>query len=69
MTDELKPCPFCGTVPVLRVRAVGAAEIRIYVRCGDCDIQKSVSRPPDIAFERLIEAKEKVVEDWNRREK
>lgn len=68
---KLKPCPFCGAKPLLCVRTIrGLTQdmIKVYVRCQDCDIEKSATVSSGIVFEKVIAAKERVVEAWNRRE-
>lgn len=32
--DELKPCPFCGSDPSMRITGYGA----VYVRCPNCGV-------------------------------
>ena len=33
--DELKPCPFCGSDPSMRITGYGA----VYVRCPNCGVE------------------------------
>lgn len=72
---ELKPCPFCGEKPDDYIRAIGnvnAAQLHLYIICCNCEmngsiIKRSIEIPSGSPYERLIEAHEKLIKDWNTR--
>lgn len=67
---ELKPCPFCGEKPDEHIRAIsGISQMKIvmYIICHKCEIEKSTDIQSGVPFERLIEAHEKLIKDWNTR--
>lgn len=67
---ELKPCPFCGKKPDDYVRVIsGISQLKIemYIVCRKCEIQKFIDIQSGLPFERLIEAHEKLIKDWNTR--
>lgn len=68
---ELKPCPFCGEKPDDYLRAmssaIGQMKIVMYITCRKCRIEKSIYVQGCASFERLIEAHEKLIKDWNTR--
>lgn len=67
---ELKPCPFCGEKPDDYIRTIpGTSQTKIvmYIICHKCEIEKSVDIQSGVPFERLIEAHEKLIKDWNTR--
>lgn len=57
MTDELKPCPFCGSSAVIRSNG----EYQYYVRCTnfDCSVHPTTY---------VMTTPEKAIAAWNRRE-
>lgn len=67
---ELKPCPFCGEKPDDYIKALLNSvqmKIRMYVVCHKCGVEKSTDIQSEAPFERLIEAHEKLIKDWNTR--
>lgn len=67
---ELKPCPFCGEKPDNYLRAtteIDQTKIVMYITCCKCRIEKSTYVQGYVSFERLIEAHEKLIKDWNTR--
>ena len=67
---ELKPCPFCGEKPDDYIKALLNSvqmKIRMYVVCHKCGVEKSTDIRSGAPFERLIEAHEKLIKDWNTR--
>lgn len=67
---ELKPCPFCGEKPDDYIKALVNSvqmKIRMYVVCHKCGVEKSTDIRSGAPFERLIEAHEKLIKDWNTR--
>ena len=73
--DNLKPCPFCGTVPKTEVQVtqMGGGEDRVAfsVCCAECGINKTailvINRSS--SFFDVEDAMERAVEAWNRRAK
>lgn len=66
----LKVCPFCGEKPddyIKTISGVGQIKIRMYVVCRKCEVEKVVDIQSGVPFERLIEAHNKLIEDWNTR--
>lgn len=67
---ELKPCPFCGEKPddyIKTISGIGQIKIVMYIICRKCEIEKSTDIQSGVPFERLIEAHEKLIKDWNTR--
>lgn len=67
---ELKPCPFCGEKPddyIKTISGISQTKIVMYVICRKCEIEKSTDIQGGVPFERLIEAHEKLIKDWNTR--
>lgn len=52
MTEELKPCPFCGSADIMEgvFYAEGSVEKRGAVRCADCG-----ARAPEVAWRKLAD--------------
>lgn len=67
---ELKPCPFCGEKPddyIKTISGISQTKIVMYIICRKCEIEKSTDIQEGVPFERLIEAHEKLIKDWNTR--
>lgn len=67
---ELKPCPFCGEKPddyIKTISGISQVKIVMYIICRKCEIEKSTDIQAGVPFERLIEAHEKLIKDWNTR--
>lgn len=66
---ELKPCPFCGEKPDDYIKTMSGISqaIVMYITCRKCGIEKSTAIQTGVLFERLIEAHEKLIKDWNAR--
>ena len=67
---ELKPCPFCGEKPddyIKTISGISQVKIVMYIICRKCEIEKSTDIQGGVPFERLIEAHEKLIKDWNTR--
>ena len=67
---ELKPCPFCGEKPddhLMAIPEIDRTKIVMYIICRKCEIEKSTAIQSGVPFERLIEAHEKLIKDWNTR--
>lgn len=67
---ELKPCPFCGEKPdnyIKTISGISQTKIVMYIICRKCEIKKSTDIQEGVPFERLIEAHEKLIKDWNTR--
>ena len=67
---ELKPCPFCGEKPddyIMTISGISQTKIEMYILCRKCEIQKFIDIQSGVPFERLIEAHEKLIKDWNTR--
>ncbi len=67
---ELKPCPFCGERPddyVMTLSGISQTKIEMDIICRKCEIRKSIDIQSGVPFERLIEAHNKLIEDWNTR--
>ena len=74
--NELKPCPFCGEKPDDYIRNYmkngGNLSIETYIICRKCEskdniVKKSVVISSGVPYKRLIEAREKLIKDWNTR--
>ncbi len=39
MSEELKPCPFCGGIGLIMDAPLSETEMRYTVQCMDCDIE------------------------------
>lgn len=64
---ELKPCPFCGEKPYDCIRG-RINNLHMAIVCRKCHIEKkTIDVQGDVSFERLIEAHEKLIKDWNTR--
>lgn len=66
--DELKPCPFCGAIPVRQVEF--RSGFRGIVKCLICKTEKSVKRREDFSWideEGVVELLRIATEEWNRR--
>lgn len=67
---ELKPCPFCGEKPddyIMTISGISRTKIEMYIVCRKCEIQKFIDIQSAVPFERLIEAHNKLIENWNTR--
>ena len=67
---ELKPCPFCGGKPddyIKTISGISQTKIVMCIICRKCEIEKSTDIQEGVPFERLIEAHEKLIKDWNTR--
>lgn len=49
MANELKPCPFCGAVPVLRDDHIAYPD-QTWVECHGCGIEQRELLPPKEAI-------------------
>ena len=73
MADEIKRCPFCGSLPrtEVRVTKMGGTEdhVDFSVRCTDCGVSKTV-RLRIAAYANFIDvdkAESDVITAWNQR--
>lgn len=71
---ELKPCPFCGSLPKTEMRVVqkGGSEdhVSFSIHCTKCGIVKTV-KLKIVAYANFMDAEtamEEVIEAWNQRE-
>lgn len=67
---KLKPCPFCGGVPITRitvVRGISEDKIRYSIMCDDCCIRRFADICSGDSFEKVKSAIDKAIEEWNRR--
>lgn len=67
---EIKVCPFCGEKPddyIKAVSGISQTKIVMYVVCRKCEVEKSTDIQSGVPYERLIEAHNKLIEDWNTR--
>lgn len=67
----LKPCPFCGGAPTVRVSPSMVGSIYIAsVRCDKCQIEKKIAYSPGIVNKPKnaeVTAKRLASKNWNRR--
>lgn len=66
---DLRPCPFCGAKPTVRMRdsgSLGAKHIRIF--CGNCKVV-NISERLDVTVYVSAQKEElkKITDKWNRR--
>ena len=59
---EKKPDNYIETIS-----GISQMKIVMYIICRKCEIEKSIDIPSRVPFERLIEAHEKLIKDWNTR--
>ena len=67
---EIKNCPFCGEKPddyIKTISGISQTKIVTYIICRKCGIKKSADIQEGVPFERLIEAHNSLIEDWNTR--
>lgn len=69
---ELKPCPFCGSEPITRVRdfctSMQKLTLTCSVGCPKCSVYQRVGiELCDTSFEELSKAMDDAIDAWNRR--
>lgn len=67
---EIKRCPFCGEKPDDCIRGLSGydcIDLHMVIVCRKCHIEKAIDVQGEVSFERLIEAHNKLIEDWNTR--
>jgi Lar family restriction alleviation protein len=75
MSEELKPCPFCGNIPKAKVEIVSMGGdsdcIHFSIVCEECGISRTIALYTKVAnkFTDVEEAMEMAKEVWNRRVK
>lgn len=66
----LKPCPFCGKLPVTRVmtsEGISTNEVIFAVYCGYCHIKKTAAISDCETFEEALKAIDRAIKRWNSR--
>ena len=67
MSDELKPCPFCGGDPSASTERVGNSTWLTFVRCGPCAFDMQMSkwnrRPIEDALRAELEEAREAIRD------
>lgn len=68
MSEQLKPCPFCGGDAILNDPGGSSADCYdITIRCLDCDAEVACMVDQDHNTDGGAEAKAEVIQHWNRR--
>lgn len=71
-STELLSCPFCGGKARTKVAMDGRTGICIWSQCIECGVRTAaysvdITYNEDIALFEIESAKEKAIEEWNRR--
>ena len=69
----LKPCPFCKTIPYTSIESADGKKIKGYIQCNEPDCGAKIdleykSKNGFLTFDEVMEALNKTIEAWNRRE-
>lgn len=66
---KLKPCPFCGTTPKIKIGVIRSLEyyVRLTVFCPECKTSKYHDLASESSFDDVEEVLDKVAANWNRR--
>ena len=69
---ELKPCPYCGTLPYTWVEMLGDEKMKAYIQCNNADCRATVAKVIKakrglLNFEEVIGGLEEAADTWNRR--
>ena len=67
MTEELKPCPFCGRTDMELCVVDECGDRRGPEEVGHIDCKCGCSMQSDGVHERCVDAKNEVIAQWNRR--
>ena len=71
MSEELKPCPFCGGEGKIKAASKEHIGFTIWCECKNCHAQTSGYCPDmkkeDTVIENIDSCRNKAVEAWNRR--
>lgn len=69
---ELKPCPFCKTMPYTSIESADGEKIKGYIQCNEPDCGAKIdfkykSKNGFLTFDEVMEALSEIIEAWNRR--